>query len=60
MSKKHYIKCGSEFVIENVGMTDIIVRALYCGKAAGANYWRYVRNAMNEMDFVPCKADPDV
>ena len=50
-SETHYIKYESKFVIENVGKTAIIVRALYGGKAAGAEYWRHIRKAMNEMDF---------
>ena len=59
-SEKHYIICGPEFGIENVGKRAKIVRALYGGKSAGADYWRHVRAAMTEMNFVSCKADPDV
>ena len=59
-SEKHYIICGEEFGLENVGKRAIIVRALYGGKSAGADYWRHVRRAMEEMQFESCKADPDV
>ncbi len=59
-SEKHYIICGPEFGLENVGKYAIIRRALYGGKAAGADYWRHVRKAMSEMGFESCKADPDV
>ena len=59
-TEKHYVICGPEFGIENVGKKAIIVRALYGGKSAGADYWRHVRQAMSEMKFFPCKADPDV
>lgn len=59
-SEKHYIICGPEFGIENEGKRAIIVRALYGGKSAGADYWRHVRQAMEEMNFESCKADPDV
>ena len=59
-SEKHYIICGPEFGLENIGRKAIIVRALYGGKSAGADYWRHVRQAMNEMGFESCKADPDV
>ncbi len=46
---------------ENVGKIAVIgVRALYGGKSAGADYWRHVRCAMEEMGFESCKADPDV
>ena len=59
-SEKHYVVCGPEFGLENVGRKAIIVRALYGGKSAGADYWRHVRKAMEEMSFESCKADPDV
>ena len=59
-SEKHYIICGPEFGLENVGKRAIIVRALYGGKGAGADYWRHVRSAMDDMGFTSCKADPDV
>ena len=59
-SEKHYVICGPEFGLENVGKTAIIVRALYGGKSAGADYWRHVRSAMTSMNFKPCPADPDV
>ena len=59
-SEKHYIICGPEFGLENEGKKAIIVRALYGGKSAGADYWRHVRKAMTEMGFTSCKADPDV
>jgi len=58
-SEKHYIICGPEFGIENVGRLAIIVRALY-GEKSAADYWRHVRTAMNELGFESCKADPDV
>ena len=59
-SEKHYIICGPEFGLENVGKRAIIIRALYGGKSAGADYWKHVRSAMTEMNFISCKADPDV
>ena len=59
-TEKHFIICGPEFGLENVGKTAIIVRALYGGKSAGADYWNHVRKAMLSMDFESCKADPDV
>ena len=46
--------------MENVGKLAIIVRALYGGKSAGADYWNHVRKAMLNMNFESCKADPDV
>jgi hypothetical protein len=59
-SEKHFIICGPEFGLENVGKVAIIVRALYGGKSAGADYWRHVRQAMTSMKFHACPADPDV
>jgi len=59
-SERHYIICGPEFGLENIGKLAVIVRALYGGKAAGADYWRHVREAMLDMKFQSCKADPDV
>jgi len=59
-SEKHYIICGPEFGLENVGKRAKIIRALYGGKSAGADYWHHVRSAMEEMGFISCKADPDV
>ena len=59
-SEKHYIVCGPEFVLENVGRLAVIVRAIYGGKSAGADYWRHVHSAVTEMGFTSCTADPDV
>jgi len=58
--EKYYIICGPEFGLENIGRIAVIIRALYGGKSAGANYWRHVRTAMDEMGFSSCKTDPDV
>ena len=59
-TEKHFIICGPEFGMENVGKIALIVRALYGGKSAGADYWRHVRKAMQEIGFASCRADPDV
>ena len=59
-SERHYIICGPEFGLENVGKKALIVQALYGGKCAGADYWRHVRMAMEDMGFHSCPADPDV
>ena len=58
--KKHFIICGPEFGLDNVRKTAIIVRALYGGKSAEADYWRDVEAAMTSMSFITRKADPDV
>ena len=59
-SEKHYIICGSEFGLENIGKLAVIVRALYGGKVAVNDYWKYVRQAMFDMNFKYCTYDPDV
>ena len=37
-SEKHYIICGQEFGLENVGKIAVIVRALYGCAALGSDY----------------------
>ena len=44
MSEKHYIICGLEFGIENVGKRALIVRALYVGKAVGRDLWHHLQS----------------
>ena len=38
-SEKHYIICGNEFGLENVGKQVLIKRALYGSKASGSDFW---------------------
>lgn len=59
-SEKHYIICGLEFGLENVGKVALIKRALYGGKSAGRDFWEHLRNCMEFLGFTSCKADPDV
>ena len=42
------------------GRVEIICRALYGGKCAGADYWKHMRTCMEHLGFRSCKADPDV
>ena len=37
-SQKHYVICGAEFGLENVGKKALILRALYGGKSAGRDF----------------------
>ena len=37
-SEKHYVICGVEFGIENVGKRALIVRVLYGGKCVGRDF----------------------
>ena len=59
-SEKHYIVCGLEFGIENVGKTALIRRALYGGKASGSDYWKHLRTCMEHLNFISCKADGEI
>ena len=59
-SEKHFIYCGPEFGLENVGKVALIRRALYGGKAAGRDFWHHLRSCMEHLKFESSKADPDV
>ena len=38
----------------------MIHRALYGGKASGADFWRHLRSCMQHLGFTPCKANSKV
>ena len=59
-SEKHYIICGREFGIENMGKRAIIIRALYGGKTSGRDFRNSLRSCMEHIGFKSCLADPDV
>ena len=60
-SEIHYIKCGLEFGLENVGKQAKIVRALYGGKTSGRDFRNHLRSCMDHLlEFKSCEADPDV
>ena len=59
-SQKHYIICGAEFGIENIGKRALIRRALYGGKTAGRDFRNHLRECMFHLGFTSCRADPDV
>lgn len=58
--EKHYIVCGPEFGLENIGKRALIKQALYRGKSAGRDFRNHLRSCMVHMDFLPCPADPDL
>ena len=58
--EKHFIICGPEFGLENVGKKALIIRALYGRKRAGTAYWIHVRSTIDKMGYESCKDDPDV
>jgi hypothetical protein len=59
-SEKHFIVCGPEFGVENVGRVALIRRALYGGKVAGRDFWHHLRECMAHLGFTSSRADPDV
>ena len=59
-SQKHYVICGAEFGLENMGKKALIIRALYGGKSAGRDFRNHLRECMSHLGFKPCLADPDV
>ena len=59
-SEKHFIVCGPEFGLENVGCCALIRRALYGGKVAGADFWHHLRSCMDHLGFTSSRGDPDV
>ena len=50
-SEKHYVIYGPELGLDNIGKIAVIVRALYGGKSANADYWRHVRHAITKLGF---------
>ena len=59
-SEKHYIICGPEFGIENIGKKFLITRALDGGKCAGRDLWHHLRSCMKFIGFESSRVDPDV
>eukprot|EP00957_Ditylum_brightwellii_P203529 15335063-Ditylum_brightwellii.AAC.3 len=59
-SQKHYIVCGAEFDLENVGKQALIRRALCGEKSTGKDICNHLRECMRHLGFISCPADPDV
>ena len=59
-SEKHFVICGPDFGIENIGKEAIINRALYGGKFSGRNFWHHLRSCMNFLGFEYSQDDLDV
>ena len=45
-SERHYIICGTEFGLENIGKRALIKRALYGGKSARSDFWQHSRSCI--------------
>ena len=59
-SQKHYIICGPEFGMGNVGKVAIMERAVHGGKTSGRDFRNHLRSCMQFLNFSSCPADPDV
>ena len=59
-SEKHFIICGTDFGIENIGKKAIITRSLYGRKAAERDFWYHLKSYMKILDFDSSRADPGV
>ena len=59
-SQTHYIICGPEFGLENIGKRVVMKRALYCGKTAGKDFRDHLRSCMRHIKFTSCLSDPDL
>ena len=59
-SQKHYIICGPEYGMENVGKVAIMHRAVYGGKTSGRDFRNHLRSCMHFIYFTSCPAYPDV
>ena len=59
-SEGFYITCGAEFGSEAIGKKAIVKRALYGTKSAGRDFRNHLRDCMDHMGYMSCKADPDL
>ena len=50
-SEKHYVACGAEFRLENIGKVVLIKHALYGEKVAGRDFWHHLISFMNRLGF---------
>jgi hypothetical protein len=58
--EKVHTTAGPEFGPSNVGKTVVVVRAMYGLKSSGAAWHAKLSETLQDMDFVPSLADPDV
>ena len=50
-SENHFVICGPEFGIENIGKKAIFTRVLYGGKVSGRDFWHHLRSCMKFLGF---------
>ena len=58
--ENHYIICGLEFGLENVGKQALIVRSLYGRNASGRDFWHNLWSCILFLGFKSKGGDPDV
>ena len=59
-SEEFLIICGPEFGSENIGKRAIVKRALY-GTKSDVKYFRFhLRDCMDHLGYLSCKADLDL
>jgi hypothetical protein len=56
--KKIWTTCGPDFGESKRGLCDIIVRALYGLKSAGASFQNLFADCLGHLGYVSYKADP--
>ena len=59
-SKKFWITCGPEFGSEIRGKKALVRRALYGTKSASRDFRNHLRDCMEHLGYVPCRADSDM
>ena len=60
LSQNHYVICGAEFGLKNVGKVALIRQAIYGGKSDRRDFRNHLRKCTYHLGFVLCLADPDV
>ena len=58
-TEKVYTTLGDEFG-EDAGKQALVVRALYGLKSSGAAFRNHLAECMRHLEYVPCRADPDL
>ena len=58
--EKIWVRCGPEFGSEDKGKRALVCRALYGLKSSGAAYRNHFADALVELGWTSCKAEPDV
>ena len=59
-SEKFWITCGDEFGPNDKGKRALVKQALYGTKTASRDFRNHLRDYMEHLGYVPCRADPDL